>query len=168
MPLFSALLPPREVVESIRTELSGLSAPETVRWSRPGDWHVTLGFYGEEAEPATRVDWLRRRLAGRSAPTLRLEGAGSFSQVLYLGVYGEGLAELATAAGAGHERPYLPHLTLARAREGVPPELPRRLARYASQAWTATDVVLMRSEHTREGARYSVVETFPLESGQAG
>lgn len=168
MPLFSALVPPRDVVESVRTELVGVSAPEIVRWSSPEDWHVTLGFYGEESDPATRIDWLRRRLEGWSAPTLRLQGAGSFSHVLYLGVYGEGLVELATAVGAGGERPYLPHLTVARTREEVPPELSRRLAQYASDAWTATDVVLMRSDRDAEGSRYSVVETFPLESGQAG
>ncbi|GLY69343.1 RNA 2',3'-cyclic phosphodiesterase [Amycolatopsis taiwanensis] len=165
--LFSALVPPPEVIESIRDEVSGISAPKSVRWSAPEGWHVTLGFYGEEADPTDRVTWLRRRLAGQAAPTLRLEGAGSFSHVLYLGVYGEGLVELATAAGAGRDRPYLPHLTLARTRESVPPELPRRLSAYTSEAWTATDVVLMRSDRAPSGARYSVVETFPLESGHA-
>lgn len=168
MLLFSALVPPPEIVESIRAELSGLPAPETgLRWSEPEDWHVTLGFYGEETDPAERVTWLRGRLAGQPAPTLRLQGAGSFSHVLYFGVYAEGLVELATAAGAGQERPYLPHLTLARTRESVPPELPRRLSAFTSETWTATEVVLMCSERAAEGARYSVVETFSLESGQA-
>jgi 2'-5' RNA ligase len=110
---------------------------------------------------------LKKTLAGRSAPRLRLEGAGTFSRVLYLGVYSDGLTELATAVGAGQERPYLPHLTIARTREDVPPELPRRLGGYLSESWTATEAVLMRSDRTETGTRYSVVARFPLESRQA-
>ena len=87
-----------------------------------------------------------------------------FSRVFYLGVYGEGLTELATAAGAGQERPYLPHLTLARTREEVPAELPRLLSGYSSQEWVATEAVLMRSDR----AEYSVVARVPLEVAQAG
>jgi RNA 2',3'-cyclic 3'-phosphodiesterase len=166
MLLFSALLPPAEVVESLRAELSALEPPEGVRWFEPDLWHVTLGFYGEAEDAGARAGWLRERVAGLPAPTLRLEGAGTFSHVLYVGVYGDGLNELAVAAGAGQERPYLPHLTLARSRVEVPPELPRRLSGYASRAWTATEVVLMSSDRTAEGARYSVVERFGLESGQ--
>jgi 2'-5' RNA ligase len=168
MPLFSAVLPPAQVVESLRVHLvpAQESAPEA-RWVPPAQWHITLGFYGEESDPAGRAEWLRAVLAGMPAPTLRLQGAGTFSQVLYLGVYSEGLAELATRVGAGQDRPYLPHLTVARTRGDVPPELPRRLAGYLSEPWRATEAVLMRSERTDAGARYSVVERFPLESRQA-
>lgn len=172
MLLFSALFPPAEVVASLRAELSGLSGPpDGVRWADPATWHVTLGFYPGDDEPPERAKWLRDRLEGRSAPTLRLEGAGSFAHVLYLGVYGEGLTELATAAGAGGDRPYLPHLTLARTRNEVPPELPRRLAAYASSPWTAEEVVLVRSDRTGEDSappRYSVVGRFALDSGRSG
>jgi len=162
--LCSALVPPATVVESLRAELDGLTLPEGARWLEPAQWHVTLGYYGEDADAAARAGWLRAELAGHKAPTLRLEGAGSFSRVFYLGVYGEGLTELATAAGAGQERPYLPHLTLARTREEVPAELPRLLSGYSSQEWVATEAVLMRSDR----AEYSVVARVPLEVAQAG
>ncbi|HKS49295.1 MAG TPA: 2'-5' RNA ligase family protein [Amycolatopsis sp.] len=180
MLLFSALLPPPEVVESIRAELADLGSPEGVRWSAPDLWHVTLGYYGEETDPDARAEWLRDKLTGQVAPTLRLAGAGSFSHVLYLGVYGDGLTELATAAGAGQDRPYLPHLTLARTRRAVPPELPRLLAGYSSPEWTATEAVLMRSDPVAgpsggatpgpasPGVRYSVVERYGLRSAQVG
>lgn len=120
MLLFSALLPPSRVVESLRTHLDPLreEVPEP-RWAPPAQWHITLGFYGED-DPEARVEWLGKALAGRSAPTLRLQGAGTFSRVLYLGVYSEGLTELAAAAGAEEERPYLPHLTVARTAGDVP------------------------------------------------
>src|SRR3954470_17285851 len=129
MQVFSALFPPPQVVESLRAELAGLWAEfGQPRWIPPDQWHVTLGFYGEGDDIPARVAWLRERLVGRPAPALRLEGAGTFSRVLYLGVYREELTELAEAAGAGQDRPYLPHLTLARTQGDVPPELPRRLA----------------------------------------
>ncbi|MFD2422605.1 2'-5' RNA ligase family protein [Amycolatopsis pigmentata] len=175
MLLFSALFPPAAIVESLRAELSGVSgpgSPDGVRWADPATWHVTLGFYAGDDDPSTRAKWLRDQLAGRPAPTLRLEGAGSFAHVLYLGVYGEGLTELAMAAGAGADRPYLPHLTVARTRNEVPPELPRRLSGYASDSWTAEEVVLVRSDRTAGEdsgpSKYSVVERFALPSGRGG
>lgn len=168
MLLFSALLPPAQVVESLRVHLAPLQAEVTgPRWTPPAQWHITLGFYGEQDDPEARVNWLRSALAGHHAPMLRIEGAGTFSRVLYLGVYSEGLTELAAAIGAGEDRPYLPHLTVARTEDDVPGELPRRLSGFVSEPWTATEVVLMRSERTERGARYSIVERFPLESRQA-
>jgi RNA 2',3'-cyclic 3'-phosphodiesterase len=163
MQVFSALFPPPQVVESLRAELAGLWAefPQP-RWTPADQWHVTLGFYGEDDDIPARVDWLRKRLAGLPGPALRLEGAGTFSRVLYLGVYSESLTELAEAAGAGQDRPYLPHLTLARTQGDVPRELPRRLSGYSSQEWTATEAVLMRSDRTESGPRYSIVERLSL------
>jgi 2'-5' RNA ligase len=168
MLLFSAVLPPAQVVESLRVHLApAQAAAAQARWVPTGQWHITLGFYGEADDPAGRAAWLRAALAGRRAPTLRLQGAGSFSRVLYVGVRSEDLAELAALAGAGPDRPYLPHLTVARTRGEVPPELPRRLAGYVGEPWRAAEAVLMRSERTDAGSRYSVVERFPLESQQA-
>ncbi|KAA9157598.1 RNA 2',3'-cyclic phosphodiesterase [Amycolatopsis acidicola] len=169
MLLFSAIVPPAQLAESLELRLGALrpQAPDA-RWTPPDRWHITLGFYGEAEETETRVDWLRKALAGQPAPVLRLEGAGTFSRVLYLGVYSESLIALATAAGAGAERPYLPHLAVARTTGDVPAELAQGLSRYVSEPWTAIEVVLMRSDPTPTGRRYSVVERFPLEVRPAG
>ncbi|HVV09562.1 RNA 2',3'-cyclic phosphodiesterase [Amycolatopsis sp.] len=169
MLLFSAIVPPAQLVESLDLRLDAVraQAPD-VRWIPPERWHITLGFYGEAAESESRVDWLAKALAGQRAPVLRLEGAGTFTRVLYLGVYSEGLTALAARAGAEADRPYLPHLTVARTTGEVPPELSRRLARYVSEPWTATEAVLMRSDATPTGRRYSVVGRFPLDAHQAG
>ncbi|NIH81273.1 RNA 2',3'-cyclic phosphodiesterase [Amycolatopsis viridis] len=165
MALFSAVLPPVAVVESLADAVGHLPRTAGVRWSRPESWHVTLAFYGQD-DATARAGWLRPRLAGMPAPRIRLEGAGTFTRVLYLGVTGEGIAELGLAAGAGAAgdggRAYLPHLTLARTRAAVPPELPRLLAGYRSEVWTAGEAVLMRSERGGGGTRYAVVERFPL------
>ncbi|MEU0467362.1 RNA 2',3'-cyclic phosphodiesterase [Amycolatopsis sp. NPDC006131] len=162
MVLFSAVLPPAAVVETLTAEVAGLPRLDGVRWSSPDNWHVTLGFYGED-DARARADWLRPRLAGMSAPRIWLEGAGTFTRVLYLGVYGEGITELGLAAGAGEEgRAYLPHLTLARTRERVPAELERRLSGYRSEMWTAAEAVLMRSQRSADGVRYVALERFPL------
>lgn len=173
MLLFSALLLPDRIAGSLRSHLGGL--PDTgpgIRWVAPGQWHITLGFYGESAGPAgpgQRAEWLRTALAGQVAPVVRLAGAGTFSHVLYVGVDSEGLAELAEAAGAGREeRPYLPHLTVARTRREVPRELAHGLSGFASEPWEPAEAVLMRSDRTPEGAQYSVVARFPLVSRQAG
>ncbi|HJQ46160.1 MAG TPA: RNA 2',3'-cyclic phosphodiesterase [Amycolatopsis sp.] len=169
MQLFSAIVPPADVVASLDGELARLrAAVPGPRWIAPEQWHVTLGFYGQGGDPDERADRLRGALAGQAAPTLRLAGAGTFSRVLYVGVYSDGLAELAVAAGAGRDRPYLPHLTVARTRGEVPAELPHRLGGYSSGTWTAAEAVLMRSDPGEGGSRYTVTARFPLVSRRAG
>nr|WP_208406597.1 RNA 2',3'-cyclic phosphodiesterase [Amycolatopsis granulosa] len=162
--MFSAVLPPAAVVESLADVVGGLPRTAGVRWSPPESWHVTLAFYGQD-EATARAGWLRPRLAGMPAPRIRLEGAGTFTRVLYVQVHGEGIVQLGQAAGAGDAdggRAYLPHLTLARTRAAVPPELLRLLAGYRSETWTAREAVLMRSARGAGGTRYAVVERFPL------
>lgn len=133
-------------------------------------WHITLGFYGRDLT-SSRSAWLRERLAGAPAPELRLAGAGAFSDVIWVGVFGSGLAELAGIVRPDDEargfRAYLAHLTIAR---GATAEQARRfreaLAGYRGPAWQATEAVLMRSDPGEKGPVYSTVERFPL--GSAG
>jgi 2'-5' RNA ligase len=168
MRLFSALLPPADIVESLRAELDRLGAGhgDEIRWVDSGDWHVTLGYYGEQEDPSGHVHLLAERLAGHEAPRLRLDGAGTFPGVLVLNVGGDGLDEVAAAAGAGSEgREYRPHLTLGRwprERPEVAEPWLRRLAGYRTELWTARAAVLMRSDRGPDGVRYRMIETFPL------
>ncbi|QFU92343.1 RNA 2',3'-cyclic phosphodiesterase [Amycolatopsis sp. YIM 10] len=163
MQLFSALLPPPEVVRSIEAALGAGKGPG-FRWAPPANWHITLGFFGEDDIPA-RAAWLRERVNGRPAVRVRLSGADTFPKVLWLGVESDGLAELANAAGAElDERPYRPHLTLARFPAGSEPEaraIVDALSAYSSPAWTAGEVVLMKST----AGAYSQVERFALDTG---
>ncbi|HEX2262681.1 MAG TPA: RNA 2',3'-cyclic phosphodiesterase, partial [Pseudonocardiaceae bacterium] len=128
MRLFVALTPPGEVVEELSANTVTLRelVPD-LRWTRPEQWHVTLAFLGEVGEHV--VDELTRRLnraAARHPPLLlSFGGGGRFGhQVLWTRVQGDrdGLCRLADSVRAAarrsrlpmEQRPYRPHLTLAR------------------------------------------------------
>lgn len=166
--LFSALLLPDEVVTSLRRELDNRGGPRAeqgLRWMPVEEWHITLGFYGLD-DPRARAEWLRHRLAGSPPPTLRIDGSGTFRGVFWTRVHGIGLAELATAVKPEEDdREFRAHLTLARGQRQPALERWRRwFAGYRSPEWTATEVVLMRSDLNERGLGYSVVERFPLGS----
>ncbi|EID52668.1 2'-5' RNA ligase family protein [Saccharomonospora xinjiangensis] len=177
--LFSAVIPPPGVVTALHRELrqAGHRRSPGLRWTTRARWHITLGFYGTDLIEQ-RAEWLRTRLAGLAAPVVRIEGAGSFRGVLWMGVRGRGLDEVAAAARPdGENRPYIAHLTLALARRGTWAQERRTqsvierwrtsLAEVRSPEWAATEVVLMRSEPSREpgGAPlYSVVTRFALDA----
>lgn len=163
--LFSALLPPDDVVEAVAEALGG--PDDALAWEPPERWHVTLAYYGRD-DLGVRAAWLADRLAGRRAVDVRLENAATFPGVLWLTVAGSELTPLAHAAGAGAEtRPYRAHLTLARfPREE--PELAERwtseLAGFTSRRWRSTEVALMTSEREPGGPRYRVARSFALDN----
>lgn len=162
--LFSALVPPDDVVEQLAEALG--ETGDGLRWEPPERWHVTLAYHGPD-DVDSRAAWLADRLAGRPAIDVRLEKAATFPGVLWLTVAGAELTPLAHAAGADAEaRPYTPHLTLARFPREEPGPAARwtdRLARFTSRRWTAGTVVLMTSEREPGGHRYQVARAFELD-----
>lgn len=164
MRLFVALTPPDEVIDALRTATAELRelAPELtarLRWARPEQWHLTLVFLGEVGDEV--VGELNRRLhraATRHPPlSLSLGGGGRFGhRVLWTGVQGDrdGLRRLAGSASAAarrcrlsvEDRPYRPHLTLARAAgESDLRPLVERLAAWQGPPWVATELKLVCS-----------------------
>jgi 2'-5' RNA ligase len=175
MRLFIAL----DLPEPVRAALAGAQARlfgHPVRWADVAGLHLTLQFLGEvEAS-------LVEPLLGALVPftdarvDLALAGLGAFPnlrqpRVVWVGVGGDraGLAELQAAVVAAtaplgftpEARPFTPHLTLGRVRQGARPkelqalgEAFARLAPPTPLAWEAGPPLLFQSTLTPAGAVY--------------
>jgi 2'-5' RNA ligase len=161
--LFLAVRPDEGAVDDLQDALDRvrrLPLAEQLRWQPPSQWHVTLAFFGDP-DPLV-VDEVAERLGDlgslASAPGLRVTGAGCFGrQILWMGLGDEvavaGLREVVRAVpglvrGTGVDldrREWRPHLTVARARHGDARPTVGPLADYRGPAWSADEVVLIRS-----------------------
>lgn len=171
----------RDAAAGLRRHLC--STADVLRWVPPGNLHFTLKFLGEIAEGRlAKVANAVREAARRTRPfTITLAGAGAFPsvrrpQVVWVGV-SEGSDTLVALSrdldGALHRmkfprerRPFRPHLTVARARQGGPlPDLSGALSDVGafvvgSQAVDA--VVVMESQLHPSGATYRPIEEVGL------
>lgn len=167
---FVAVQPPVATLDAVQATVERLapSAPD-LRWLPREQWHITLQFLGRVADEDVLVERLAVALAPLSAPTIALAGGGAFPKVARGGVLwlavaegADALADVARAvrdatAALGHEpedRPFRPHLTVARARR---PRDRRELVEAIGAAevgppWTVTEVVLYESDTRPEGA----------------
>jgi 2'-5' RNA ligase len=176
----------REALSRLQHELQrhGL---EKLRWVRPEGIHLTLKFLGATA--ADRVPEIEEALA-RAATAVKpdqvtLGGLGMFGnrrspRVLWIGVqsvpgvfdlYTRIEDELSTQGFPAEQRPFSPHLTLARVRPEFALEVrPAMVA--AIDAVSAPhgiipvrEVSLMRSTLRPSGAIYDPLAAFPLGGG---
>jgi len=186
--LFVALEPTDPVRRRLATTAADLKrsagrAADEVRWVQAENVHLTLQFLG--AVPDERVAAIeaavREAAAGSRVLSLEVKGAGGFPnarrpRVVWVGVQGDlpALAALVQDLGrrlaplgfAPEARPYSPHLTLGRAREGRgAPGLAGALA-VAAQGegapWRAAEVVLFESHLSPRGPRYEALARAPL------
>lgn len=147
------------------------------KWSHPRDYHITLQFLGDT--PAAKHEALQAVLREAKATplSLALNGAGTFGppkapRVLWAAVSGdlERLASLhleviKATRSIGFEpedRPYAPHITLARGFAGsgeMPPEA--TVSAPATFEWEADRFVLMRT-HMNASPMYEVIGEFPF------
>jgi RNA 2',3'-cyclic 3'-phosphodiesterase len=186
-----------EVRSRIARFLEGVQgfAPDA-RWVRPESLHVTLKFIGEQ--PPERVEAISERLRRvESGPfEIRTAGYGFFPtakapRVFWIGIEaGPQLAELAeeidmAVAELGisrEDRPFSPHLTLARAggrsgspkwRKGDGPNtafavLEKRLAAMGELDFgrmRAHEFILYQSQLSPGGSKYTKLLRFSLQRG---
>jgi 2'-5' RNA ligase len=185
-----------EVRARISRFLEGVQgfAPDA-RWVRPESLHITLKFIGEQ--PSERVEAVAERLrrVDGGECEIRAGGYGFFPtakapRVFWIGIHsGPQLAELAESIDMAtaelgilrEDRPYSPHLTLARAggrsgspkwRKGDAPNakfvvLEKRLATMGELDFgtmTAHEFILYQSQLSPKGSRYTKLQRFPLKT----
>lgn len=135
MRLFTAVDASPEVHENLKELLRRLEPTARLRWTRPGNLHLTLKFIGEW--PEERLEELQRALASVPSPPrfeVKFSGLGFFPNARSPRVFWAGmepspeLTQLAAGIDraleplgvAPERRPYSPHLTLARIQERTP------------------------------------------------
>ena len=163
MRLFVALWPPDDVVE----RLEELHRKDQVgaRFTRPGNWHVTLRFLGaaDPNEVAAALD-----TAVLMATTVRLGPAVDIMNERVLYVPASGADDLAAEVvrvtrGLGDEplrRRYLGHLTIARLKRRA--NMPRALGELIDASWQPSEIALVESRLHPDGARYETLQTWPI------
>lgn len=185
---FIAIELPHAAREGLARLEDALRRPEhrCVRWVSPEGIHLTLKFLGNI--PAARVREIGAAVeeAARDVPPFRLEvaGTGVFPgpkqvRVFWVGIGGEmdrlcalqGSIDsaLATLGFAREDRPFVPHLTLARVRQGAPPgerrsfgELVDSVVFEEKHGIEVRAVSLMRSRLTPAGAVYTRLSSAEL------
>jgi 2'-5' RNA ligase len=177
MRLFVAVFPPPEVREALHRAALALPASDGFRLTDPRKIHLTLKFLGDVPDDGLeRVgEALKTAREGREPFEVATSGFGVFpserrARILWAGV-GEGAERLRGLAGDvdgaledagfGREaRPYVPHLTLGRARG--------RFVGFAAESsapalrFMVSGVDLVRSMPGASGVTYSVLAAYPF------
>lgn len=177
--------PIQEAIEKQTSRLRQAAGDGLVRWIPPQNIHLTLKFLGNIA--ASHMDFLKQLLhqtADSHQPfDVQIGGIGSFPnsklpRVLWAGVHAPAdLASLqknieAGAARLGYEkeaRPFSPHLTLGRVRQGIDPRDLQKISaalngiQIGNIGSARVDAVhLYKSELRPEGSLYTKLFSAPL------
>jgi len=151
-----------------------------LRWTAPETWHMTLQFLGNADAKQCECVVERLRAVHQSPMAIRLENVSCFDRVgiIYAGV--EVTQELITLQAAvtvatkdcgfiAEERPYRPHITLARSKEkaffrGIKSKvtMPSKFFGFMAQ-----EFLLYESFLGAGGSRYEVRAQFPLKKANS-
>jgi 2'-5' RNA ligase len=166
--LFVAAYPPEPAGDDLSSRLDTLAVSKAhadgvdTHLAPRDSWHVTLAFLGEVADGRAPLAATALERAAVGPPvTLRLAGGGRFgrgpSTVLWVGVDGDGLDgltrrvrhELRKTKISYDDRPFRPHLTVARPGDQLDDEVIEAdrsaLATYEGPPWPISEIRLMRS-----------------------
>ncbi|ACH37138.1 2',5' RNA ligase [Citrifermentans bemidjiense Bem] len=167
-----------DLPEEIKASLSQLSCAVTgARWVAPSEIHLTLRFIGD-VDPQT-VSKIEKALSAVQFPSfpLRVAGVGHFPargypRVLWVGLepHPELIAlqqriesALQPAGVSPEDRPFSPHITLARLKETPPAAVAAFESLHRGLAYPpfpATEYVLYSSVLTPKGAIHRKEEVF--------
>lgn len=185
--VFCAIDLPRAICEKVMAHSRRLreAVPEAqASWSRMDNIHLTLKFLGEI--PQSRVELLSSAAAeastGHGSFPLSVQRCGVFPthgepRVLWIGIedskgklgelYRRLEDECAKTGFKKDARPLHPHLTVARLRK---PQRARTLAavhkamEFDSEEISVSELLVIRSELSSQGSRYTVISRHPLDS----
>lgn len=186
MRLFTAIDLPEEILRRMDRLLNSLRPEALVKWSPLDNLHITIKFIGEW--PPGRLGELEKTLSAippRAPFALEVRDLGWFPnkhlpKVLWSGVHaGSELAQLARdteqcLAAIGipiDDRPYAPHLTLARLKTPVPLDALRRRVDELQPAimgsFRTSQFHLYRSDPGPHASVYRKLKTFTFEHALA-
>jgi len=170
--VFAAVPLPHEIKLALADRINGIDIPGKV--VPPENWHITVRFLGSVDQVA--YERFLAVLAEAEMPmsfSIRLTGLGAFpnprkATVVWAGVVDSSgsLGELneitetaAQSAGLGpEERPFHPHVTLARVRPQK--DVTQLVEQHVDLGWKADQLVLFRSHFGSGEASYEVLERF--------
>ena len=181
MRLFFALQLSQEAKSRLRPviEAARRASGDGTSFTRPEQLHFTLAFLGEQPESALQsLAHAGEAVCALPAFDLAIAGAGAFPDrrrphVLWLGVSegGEHLCALAEKLCAAlrergfalEERPFRPHLTIARIKRGGADKMLRSAPEGELARMRAEEICLVQSVLGSGGATHSVLRGFALE-----
>ena len=190
--LFIGLKPPEEDAQRLARRTGptlrdhGGGAPHGMRIYPEHDLHMTLCFLG--AVDAERIPMLeavlREELRGLNAPELLIAGTGAFPDIQRPRALWAGVEEIDDCPGrlaalhnrvlqaalstgwkrprADRTRPFRPHVTLARVRDGASADLAVFERLDFAQRWLPVEVALFESRPDRPEERYEALSAVPL------
>ncbi|HEX4230387.1 MAG TPA: RNA 2',3'-cyclic phosphodiesterase [Bryobacteraceae bacterium] len=171
--------------DAVLTELSAIAARfgstgEGLRWPAPETWHITLQFLGNTGQEQYACIVARLREIRSAAIPVELEGTGFFE---HAGIFFAGVRptpelmslqqHVTRATGrcgfVTEDRPYRPHITLARAKGAAGARDLRHLKKGMEQppkftAFVAEEFLLYESFTLPAGSQYEIRERFSLHS----
>ena len=178
MRTFVAVFPPPEVQEALYRAALALPEGNRFRLTEPRKIHLTLKFLGDVPDDLLErtMEALERTREGREPFEVATAGFGAFpsprkARILWAGI-GEGSGRLRGLAGDAHRlleeaglgreaRPYVPHLTLGRARKR-PVGFDAAGACGPALRFVVSRIDLVRSVPGEGGSWYSVLASYPL------
>lgn len=150
---------------------------ESLRLTPERNLHVTLKFLGlvaEEAIPELSLH-LAQVCAKHHSFDYHCRGLGHFKQSIWLGVdqspelhaLAKEIETCCTLLGfVAEQKRFTPHVTIARYGKSARLPLANLIERFGEQEWFAGEIseaCLFKSETLPAGARYTVIERYPLQ-----